>query len=157
MPCYVCQPEIIQGKGYGKGVDWWCLGVFIYELLVGQPPFRNVNDKGDMMKLYNRIKQCKYKVPEHVAPEGASMIQSLLKLKPHERLGCVADGEQKLRDHAWYKDFDWDAFKGREMRAPIIPFIEEDSATAEQPQGSGDHPHFSSRPYDSTGNWDEDF
>jgi len=163
-PAYL-SPEIIGGRGYGKGVDWWCLGVFIFELLAGHPPFRSNKHRGNMMKLYERIRAGKYEVPEHMSPEGADIISKFLKLKRHERLGVRASKSQPnlspediLKDQDWFKGFDWAALENRTMRAPIIPFIEDNAdASAFKNHDGGTPPRISSRPYDASEQWDEKF
>ena len=65
-PEYIA-PEIIQGKGHGKGVDWWSLGILIYEMLAGQPPFQG----DDNYSVFERILACKYSIPSSFDPLAA--------------------------------------------------------------------------------------
>lgn len=127
-PAYL-SPEIISGKAYGCGVDWWCIGVFIFELLAGYPPFRNNKDQGgnDMMKLCERILAGQYTPPAHFTEEAVDIVDSFLQQKPHRRLGVIKGGIDKIKAHAWFKGFDWEELKNKTLRAPIIPYIEDEA------------------------------
>jgi serine/threonine protein kinase len=57
-------PEIIDGQGHGKAVDWWSVGAIIYEMLTGQPPFQLVN--GNRKELFDKIKNCDVTIPDHL-------------------------------------------------------------------------------------------
>mmetsp|Transcript_22893 Transcript_22893/g.38325 ORF Transcript_22893/g.38325 Transcript_22893/m.38325 type:complete len:432 (-) Transcript_22893:192-1487(-) len=96
-PGYIA-PEIIQNKPHGKPVDMWSLGVVLYMLLGGYPPFFGPGD--DTLTIYRRILRCEYEFhPENwesVSSEGKSLIQQLLNLDPEKRLTV----EQALT-HPW--------------------------------------------------------
>lgn len=127
-PAYL-SPEIISGKAYGCGVDWWCIGVFIFELLAGYPPFRNNKEHGgnDMMKLCERILAGQYSPPGHFSAEAVDVVDRFLQQKPHRRLGVIKGGIENIKSHPWFKGFDWNALKNKTLRAPIIPYIEDDA------------------------------
>jgi hypothetical protein len=155
-PAYL-SPEIIAGKGYGKGVDWWCLGVFIFELVCGYPPFRSTKHRGNMLKLYERIRAGKYQCPSIMTPEAVEIVDGFLKPKPHERLGVTHGGEKRIKEHKWFADFSWSALVNKTMRAPIIPYVADNADAANfQVRDDGSQPIFSSKPYVSKG-WDRDF
>ena len=59
-------PEIVTGQGHGKAVDWWCLGVLVYELLSSFPPFFD----DEPMGTYRKIIQGKFKFPKYFTPEA---------------------------------------------------------------------------------------
>lgn len=116
-------PEIIAGVGHGKAVDFWCLGVLIYEMLAGRPPFYRQGEKADHMKLYRRITSGDYLHHALFTDEAWNLIRALLQIKPSSRLGVGVDGYTRLKKHPWFVGIDWHAIQERTARAPIIPFI----------------------------------
>jgi polo-like kinase 1 len=83
-PNYIA-PEILDGKtGHSYEVDVWSLGVIIYTLLIGKPPY----ETSDVKTTYQRIKKNQYSFPEHikVSPQAKSLINCILQLEPSQRL-----------------------------------------------------------------------
>lgn len=76
-------PEIIQSKGHGKSVDWWALGVLIYEMLAGYPPFYDENPFG----IYQKILDGKVDFPKHIDSKAKDLIKKLLSQDRTKRLG----------------------------------------------------------------------
>jgi CRP-like cAMP-binding protein len=111
-------PEIIQGTGHGKSVDLWCLGVLIYEMLAGRPPFYRPGERGDHMRLYRRITCCDYQPSSMFSEDSWDLIQRLLQFKPSSRLSI-----ERMKKHPWFAGIDWVALQSRNLRAPIIPYI----------------------------------
>jgi serine/threonine protein kinase len=77
-------PEIIQSKGHNKFVDWWALGVLIFEMLAGYPPFYDDNPLG----IYQKIMDGYYEFPPHIEPKARDLIKSFLCADRSIRLGC---------------------------------------------------------------------
>ena len=76
-------PESIEHQGHNHSVDWWALGIFIYEMLAGSPPFYDDNP----YSLYQKILQCHYDIPGHFLQEAADLITQLLDTNRFTRLG----------------------------------------------------------------------
>jgi len=112
-------PEIIKQKGHGRAVDWWCVGIFIYEMLVSQTPF--YQPEGDQMDMYRRILVGKFRFPNHLSNEAKELITGLLQLSVSKRLGCGKDGANEIKRHAWFAGFDWEALLWRKMQTPFAP------------------------------------
>ncbi|ETO24530.1 protein kinase, cAMP-dependent, catalytic chain [Reticulomyxa filosa] len=112
-------PEIINGVGHGKGVDWWTLGVLIFEMLASYPPF--VDD--DPMKTYAKIMLGKVKYPNHFSAGAIEIVRGFLVAKPTKRLGIIHGGATKIHKQSWFDTFDWDALFDGNIPAPIIPKI----------------------------------
>merc|ERR1712048_322664 len=112
-------PEIVTGQGHGKPVDWWCLGVLIYELLSSFPPFFD----DEPMGTYRKIIQGKYKFPKYFTSEARDLIARLLRTKPTKRLAVMKGGADNIRNHSWYKGFPWEALRSGEMEAPWKPEV----------------------------------
>jgi len=156
-PAYLA-PEIIAGRGYGKGVDWWTVGVFTFELLAGYPPFRSKEHRGDMVKLYERITGGVYTCPPSFSPEAVSFVEALLQHKPTQRLGVIQGEAQNVFGHPWFTGFDFSALKNRTMRAPIIPYIEDGKDLSNFNRMEA--PPVDARcllPYNNEDMWDADF
>merc|ERR1712045_602905 len=67
-------PEIVTGQGHGKGVDWWTLGILIYEMLASFPPFYDENT----LSTYRKIIKCKIKFPRFFSPAARDIIKAFL-------------------------------------------------------------------------------
>lgn len=111
-------PEIIRSQGYTKAVDWWSLGVLIYEMLTGQPPFTAKNP----IDQYQKILECDLSWPEDMSAEAKDLIQNLLKVKPCERFGT--NGTSDIRNHDWFKSIDFEQILARKITPPYLPDIE---------------------------------
>merc|ERR1712071_633641 len=75
-------PELLHGQGYTKAVDWWTLGVLLYEMLTGLPPFYDENTN----EMYRKILQGPLRFPEEVGSEARSLLTQLLDRDPARRL-----------------------------------------------------------------------
>ena len=115
-------PEIILSKGYGRAVDYYALGVLIYEMLAGFPPFYNDNH----MKLYDNIVYSEAKFPASFDPVAKDLVVKLLEKNPAKRLGVQSGGIGDLKNHIWFKDVKWDALFACSIRAPYKPKISSD-------------------------------
>ncbi|KAG1048035.1 hypothetical protein G6F43_009551 [Rhizopus delemar] len=125
-------PEIIQSKGYGKAVDWWSLGVLIYEMLAGYPPFYD----DDHLKLYEKILACKIKWPQYFDPNAKDLLKRLLTPDLTKRFGNLKAGTDDIKHHPWFTGVDFNRILARQIRAPYIPQI----------RGEGDASHFDKYP-----------
>jgi serine/threonine protein kinase len=119
-------PEIILNKGHGKAVDWWTLGILIYEMLVGIDPF---NDDDPMM-VYQKIIKGKIKFPKNVEKDAKSIIKHLLDADVTKRYGCLKDGVKDIIDHRWFKGFDWKSLLFMTLEAPYVPKVKSNTDTS---------------------------
>lgn len=119
-------PEIIQSKGYGKAVDWWALGVLIYEMIAGHPPFYN----SDHMKLYETILQCKLKFATHFDPIAKDLVKRLLTTDLTKRFGNLRGGVRDIKSHKWFQDLDWRKLLSLEIASPYIPPLKHEGDTS---------------------------
>merc|ERR1719162_1554224 len=117
-------PEIILSKGHNKGVDYWALGVLIYEMLVGRSPFYSYGT--DQVSLFKRIVQVKYGFPREeavVTDHAQDLIQRLIVRRQANRYGCLARGEADIRDHPWFNVIDVNKLLEKKIPAPWVPRI----------------------------------
>ncbi|KAE8753220.1 hypothetical protein FOCC_FOCC000143 [Frankliniella occidentalis] len=119
-PEYVA-PEVILNRGHDRAVDCWALGVLVFELLTGAPPF----SAADPMRTYNFILKGIESVamPAAVGRSAAHLIRSLCKAVPAERLGYQRAGLQDVRRHKWFQGFDWEGLVHQTLQPPIVPKV----------------------------------
>lgn len=118
-PAYLA-PEQITRQGHDRAVDWWALGVLVYELLAGASPFYSPDD----MAMFKRIVDARYSFAPpcgRLSAEAKDLIASLLQKAPHARLPMGRRGVAVLRDHPWLRDVRWDALREGKARAPYVP------------------------------------
>ena len=112
-------PELYRQSGHNKAVDWWALGVLIYEMVVGAPPFYSPNaDSTDQMR---RILAAKYSFPEGVSPAFKDVVRRFLSVNAVHRLGSLKGGVKDVKLHPWFKSTDWIAMTRREGKPPFVP------------------------------------
>lgn len=119
-PEYVA-PEIIQSKGYDKNVDWWALGILIYEFCVGRTPF--YKQKCNELVMYGNILSGDYTIPSTFSSELQDLVRNLVQNDITKRYGGLKDGVNDIKNHKWYRDIDWTAIYNQEMIAPVKPDV----------------------------------
>jgi len=119
-------PEIILNKGHGKAVDWWALGILLYEMLVGMPPFYS----DDRILLYQNILAGHIDFPRHVNKHARDLISKLLQADLSRRLGNLRHEARDIRRHPYFRGFDWNALIKRQMPAPIPISVGADDDTS---------------------------
>mmetsp|Transcript_20268 Transcript_20268/g.40158 ORF Transcript_20268/g.40158 Transcript_20268/m.40158 type:complete len:786 (+) Transcript_20268:29-2386(+) len=145
-------PEIIARTGHGKSVDWWTVGIFIYEMLVSYTPFYKSGE--EPMQMYKRILSRKVKYPSQVGADAKDLISKLL-AKDDRRLGGGSAGASAIKSHKWFAKFDWEGLLWRKLKAPFIPSKKELKKFKNFAQGVA-RPVL--KPYQDDGsNWDKDF
>jgi len=110
-------PEIIKGKGHSKPVDWWSLGILIYEMLVGLPPFYSEN----MNEMYELILKAPLKFPSFVPNEAQSLLKGLLEREENKRLGGGKDDYKEIQQHPFFSPIDWDKLYAKKIPPPFVP------------------------------------
>jgi len=118
-------PEIILSKGHGKAVDWWALGILMYEMLAGYPPFYDEDPLG----IYQKILEGKIKFPWHFDRHSKDLIKKLLTADLTKRLGNLKGGAEDIKKHKWFADFNWDTMLQRQVEPPIKPDVTNDEDT----------------------------
>ena len=125
-------PEILEMRGHDYSVDWWTLGILIYELRIGRPPFLDKNHQ----KLGRLIKKGKIIFPDPIrhkiamSEEMKDIISKLLDKDPSTRLGT--NGYEEIMNHKWFEDIDFDAIMKKEIDAPYIPNLKRQKVNPNQ-------------------------
>jgi ankyrin repeat protein len=108
-------PEMLQKKGHGKAVDWYLLGVLLYEMIIGVTPFFS-NSKEEIF--YN-IENEKLVIPDYVSKEAADLIRKLLERNPSKRLGSSPSDAEEIKKEAFFKDINWNDVYNKTIKAPF--------------------------------------
>ncbi|TGZ68409.1 hypothetical protein CRM22_004273 [Opisthorchis felineus] len=103
-------PEIILSKGYNKAVDWWALGVLIYEMAAGYPPFF----ADQPIQIYEKIVSGKVRFPSHFSSDLKDLLRNLLQVDLTKRFGNLKNGVNDIKTHKWFATTDWIATYKRE-------------------------------------------
>ncbi|KAL1514428.1 hypothetical protein AB1Y20_003527 [Prymnesium parvum] len=119
-------PEILQGVGHGKAVDWWSLGTLVFEMLTGLPPFysRNINH------MYEKILKAELRCPSYLPPEVKNLIEHLLIRDPLRRLGSGPGDVKELENHAFFSSLDFQKVYKKEITPIYKPNIGGETDTA---------------------------
>ncbi|EAU33539.1 hypothetical protein ATEG_05778 [Aspergillus terreus NIH2624] len=118
-------PEVIHNSGHGLAVDWWALGILIYEFLVGQPPFWDQNP----MRIYEQIVEGHIRFPQSMSPAAQNIISLFCKTNPTERLGYISGGAARVKSHPFFEGINWDDLFYRRVKGPIIPRVDHPADT----------------------------
>ncbi|KAI8365469.1 kinase-like domain-containing protein [Choanephora cucurbitarum] len=123
-PDYIA-PEIIRSQGYTKAVDWWSLGVLIYEMMTGEPPFTAKNP----IEQYQKILEGDVNWPDNINAEARDLLENLLKTKASERIGNLKDGVNDIKRHPWFSSIDFDHILAQTITPPHMPTIQHEGDT----------------------------
>ncbi|XP_076371343.1 cAMP-dependent protein kinase catalytic subunit alpha-like isoform X2 [Tachypleus tridentatus] len=96
-------PEIILSKGYNKAVDWWALGVLVYEMAAGYPPFF----ADQPIQIYEKIVSGKVRFPSHFTSDLKDLLRNLLQVDLTKRYGNLKNGVNDIKNHKWFVTLDW--------------------------------------------------
>merc|ERR1712032_1417805 len=114
-------PELIASTGHTNAVDWWMLGILIFEMMTGHPPFESAYPMQTYSKVMKGIGKIQF--PAKCQGPVGDLIKALLRKEPSERLPMLTNGSQKLRQHKWYSGFDWEAMNNTKLDAPYKPIV----------------------------------
>ncbi|XP_047281229.1 protein kinase C zeta type isoform X7 [Homo sapiens] len=110
-PNYIA-PEILRGEEYGFSVDWWALGVLMFEMMAGRSPFDIITDNPDMNTedyLFQVILEKPIRIPRFLSVKASHVLKGFLNKDPKERLGCRPQtGFSDIKSHAFFRSIDWD-------------------------------------------------
>lgn len=115
-------PEILSSEGYDNAVDWWSLGCLMYKMLIGIDAFKFSKNQSLSPEMY----EIEILIPDYVTKEANDLIRKLLVINPKKRLGSGPWGADKIKNHSYFKDIDWEKAWNKELTPPFIPDIKDD-------------------------------
>uniref|UniRef100_A0A8K9XQB3 protein kinase C n=1 Tax=Oncorhynchus mykiss TaxID=8022 RepID=A0A8K9XQB3_ONCMY len=127
-PNYIA-PEILRGEDYGFSVDWWALGVLMFEMMAGRSPFDIVGstdnpDQNTEDYLFQVILEKQIRIPRSLSVKAASVLKGFLNKEPKERLGCHPQtGFADIMGHPFFRNVDWDLMEQKQVAPPFKPNI----------------------------------
>ncbi|XP_040977552.1 microtubule-associated serine/threonine-protein kinase 4-like [Aquila chrysaetos chrysaetos] len=148
-PEYIA-PEVIMRQGYGKPVDWWAMGIILYEFLVGCVPFFGDTPE----ELFGQVISDEINWPEKdeaPPPDAQDLITLLLRQNPLERLGT--GGAYEVKQHQFFRSLNWNSLL--RQKAEFIPQLESEDDTSYFDTRSEKYHHMETEEEDDTN--DEDF
>lgn len=118
-PEYIA-PEILAQKGYNRSVDWWALGVLIYEMVVGSTPF----NAEQTFKIYKKIMEGKISFNSSFSEELKDLLNQLIQVDPDGRYGTHLESLQKIKDHPWFSLINWLALLTKSVSISVVSLID---------------------------------
>ncbi|EHY58243.1 cAMP-dependent protein kinase catalytic subunit [Exophiala dermatitidis] len=122
-------PEVVASKGYNKSVDWWSLGILIFEMLCGFTPFW---DGGSPVKIYENILKGRVKYPPYIHQDAQDLLVQLITSDLTKRLGNLHGGSADIKNHPWFAEVTWERLLKKDIDAPYVPPVKGGAGDASQ-------------------------
>uniref|UniRef100_A0A672KF95 protein kinase C n=1 Tax=Sinocyclocheilus grahami TaxID=75366 RepID=A0A672KF95_SINGR len=116
-------PEVLTETSYTRAVDWWGLGVLIFEMLVGESPFPGDDEE----EVFDSIVNDEVRYPRFLSTEAISIMRRLLRRNPERRLGAGERDAEDVKKHLFFRNIDWDGFLAKKVKPPFVPTIQSSS------------------------------
>ncbi|KAI9300204.1 kinase-like domain-containing protein [Cunninghamella echinulata] len=112
-------PEILLEQKYGRAVDWWAFGVLIYEMLLGQSPFKGEDED----EIFDAVLEDEILYPITMSKNCLSICQKLLERNPNRRLGSGKSDGLEIRQHPFFSGVNWDDILAKKVTPPYLPTV----------------------------------
>ncbi|KAM4751332.1 serine/threonine-protein kinase N1 isoform 2-T2 [Anableps anableps] len=112
-------PEVLTDTSYTRAVDWWGLGVLIYEMLVGESPFPGDDEE----EVFDSIVNDEVRYPRFLSTEAIGIMRRLLRRNPERRLGSGEKDAEEVKKQPFFRNMDWEALLQRKVPPPFVPSI----------------------------------
>uniref|UniRef100_A0A8C1WZ61 protein kinase C n=1 Tax=Cyprinus carpio TaxID=7962 RepID=A0A8C1WZ61_CYPCA len=116
-------PEVLTETSYTRAVDWWGLGVLIFEMLVGESPFPGDDEE----EVFDSIVNDEVRYPRFLSTEAISIMRRLLRRNPERRLGAGERDAEDVKKHLFFRNIDWDGLLAKKVKPPFVPVIQSSS------------------------------
>uniref|UniRef100_A0A1I8Q2S6 protein kinase C n=1 Tax=Stomoxys calcitrans TaxID=35570 RepID=A0A1I8Q2S6_STOCA len=131
-------PEVLTETSYTRAVDWWGLGVLIFEMLVGESPFPGDDEE----EVFDSIVNDEVRYPRFLSLEAIAIMRRLLRKNPERRLGSSERDAEDVKKQAFFRSIVWDDLLLRKVKPPFVPTIDhledvsnfDEEFTSEKPQ-----------------------
>ncbi|XP_051996586.1 serine/threonine-protein kinase N2-like isoform X2 [Xyrauchen texanus] len=114
-------PEVLTETSYTRAVDWWGLGVLIFEMLVGESPFPGDDEE----EVFDSIVNDEVRYPRFLSTEAISIMRRLLRRNPERRLGAGERDAEEVKRHPFFRNMDWAALLAKKIQPPFMPTIKD--------------------------------
>ncbi|KAK6108383.1 Protein kinase domain family protein [Brugia pahangi] len=118
-------PEVLEDNDYGRAVDWWGVGVVMYEMMCGRLPFYSK----DHEKLFELILTGAIRFPSKLTAPARALLTGLLVKDPNQRLGGGPEDAQEIMQHEFFNNIDWEKLYRKEITPPFRPNVQSDTDT----------------------------
>ena len=136
-PDYIA-PEVIRQKGYGQEIDWWSLGVIMFEMMIGYPPFFSESSTETCKKILDWKNTLNIRPEANISKEAEDILRKLI-TDPENRLGV--NGADEIKSHPFFKGIDWNHIK-ETLIPPFIPDLKNNYDTKYFDEFEEDEPFY---------------
>uniref|UniRef100_A0A8C3ANP3 protein kinase C n=1 Tax=Cyclopterus lumpus TaxID=8103 RepID=A0A8C3ANP3_CYCLU len=112
-------PEVLTDTSYTRAVDWWGLGVLVYEMLVGESPFPGDDEE----EVFDSIVNDEVRYPRFLSTEAIGVMRRLLRRNPERRLGSGEKDAEDVKKQPFFRGIDWEDLLQRKLPPPFVPTI----------------------------------
>ncbi|XP_058381485.1 serine/threonine-protein kinase N1 isoform X1 [Diceros bicornis minor] len=112
-------PEVLTDTSYTRAVDWWGLGVLLYEMLVGESPFPGDDEE----EVFDSIVNDEVRYPRFLSAEAVGIMRRLLRRNPERRLGSSEKDAEDVKKQPFFRTLGWDALLARRLPPPFVPTL----------------------------------
>ncbi|KAJ8357400.1 hypothetical protein SKAU_G00201940 [Synaphobranchus kaupii] len=116
----LCKEEVLTETSYTRAVDWWGLGVLIFEMLVGESPFPGDDEE----EVFDSIVNDEVRYPRFLSTEAISIMRRLLRRNPERRLGAGERDAEEVKKHPFFRNVDWSGLLAKKVKPPFVPTIQ---------------------------------
>uniref|UniRef100_A0A8C7UUI0 Protein kinase N2a n=1 Tax=Oncorhynchus mykiss TaxID=8022 RepID=A0A8C7UUI0_ONCMY len=113
-------PEVLTETSYTRAVDWWGLGVLVFEMLVGESPFPGDDEE----EVFDSIVNDEVRYPRFLSTEAISIMRRLLRRSPERRLGAGERDAEEVKKHLFFRNMDWNGILSKKVKPPFVPTIQ---------------------------------
>jgi len=150
-------PELVLSKGHNKAVDVWAYGILLYEMEAGYSPFSDP-EGNDQTKICRNIVNGRLVFPRNFNQSCKDLVQGLLIRDVNNRLGNLRGGCEDIKSSEWFKDYDFNAYMNKKIKAPWTPKIKNELDTScFDPYDADERDDSSYGKNVNAGNWDSTF
>ncbi|XP_047479540.1 serine/threonine-protein kinase CST20-like isoform X8 [Penaeus chinensis] len=112
-------PEVLTETSYTRAVDWWGLGVLIFEMLVGESPFPGDDEE----EVFDSIVNDEVRYPRFLSIEAVAIMRKLLRKHPDRRLGASEKDAEDVKKQQFFRNVIWDDLLQRKVKPPFVPTV----------------------------------